>query len=74
MPHLIRAVAVEYGKQGRLTLEADFERFHSVIRPEQRPAEHPAPEPESLPETEPPPPEPPEPRYVRSAIEELGSR
>ena len=27
-----RAVAQEYGKQGRLTLEADFERFHDVIR------------------------------------------
>jgi SpoVK/Ycf46/Vps4 family AAA+-type ATPase len=74
MPHLIRAVAVEYGKQGRLTLEADFERFHSVIRPEQQPAGHPAPEPEPPPETEPAPPEPQEPRYVRSAIEELGSR
>ena len=27
MRHLVRAVAQEYGKQGRLTLEADFERF-----------------------------------------------
>jgi len=25
-------VAQEYGKQGRLTLESDFERFHHVIR------------------------------------------
>jgi hypothetical protein len=32
MKHLVRAVAQEYGKQGRLTLEADFERFHEVIR------------------------------------------
>jgi SpoVK/Ycf46/Vps4 family AAA+-type ATPase len=32
MHHLIRAVAQEYGKQGRLTLEADFERFHDLIR------------------------------------------
>jgi hypothetical protein len=32
MRHLIRAVAQEYGKQGRLTLEADFERFHDVIK------------------------------------------
>jgi hypothetical protein len=32
MRHLIRAVAQEYGKQGRLTLEADFERFHELIR------------------------------------------
>ena len=32
MRHLVRAVANEYGKQGRLTLEADFERFHEVIR------------------------------------------
>ena len=32
MRHLIRAVAQEYGKQGRLTLEADFDRFHELIR------------------------------------------
>jgi hypothetical protein len=32
MRHLIRAVAQEYGKQGRLTLEADFEHFHELIR------------------------------------------
>jgi hypothetical protein len=32
MRHLVRAVAQEYGKQGRLTLEADFERFHEIIR------------------------------------------
>jgi AAA+ superfamily predicted ATPase len=32
MEHLVRAVAQEYGKQGRLTLEADFERFHELIR------------------------------------------
>jgi adenylate kinase family enzyme len=32
MRHLVRAVAQEYGKQGRLTLEADFERFHSMVR------------------------------------------
>ena len=32
MRHLVRAVALEYGKQGRLTLEADFEHFHDVIR------------------------------------------
>jgi hypothetical protein len=32
MRHLVRAVAQEFGKQGRLTLEADFERFHSVVR------------------------------------------
>ena len=32
MRHLVRAVAQEYGKQGRLTLEADFEHFHDVIR------------------------------------------
>jgi hypothetical protein len=28
----VRAVAQEYGKQGRLTLEADFEHFHELIR------------------------------------------
>jgi AAA+ superfamily predicted ATPase len=32
MRHLVRAVALEYGKQGRLTLEADFERFHGLLR------------------------------------------
>jgi SpoVK/Ycf46/Vps4 family AAA+-type ATPase len=33
MRHLVRAVALEYGKLGRLTLEADFERFHELVRP-----------------------------------------
>ena len=33
MRHLVRAVAQEFGKQGRLTLETDFERFHELIRP-----------------------------------------
>jgi len=32
MKHLVRAVANEYGKQGRLTLEADFGMFHEVIK------------------------------------------
>jgi SpoVK/Ycf46/Vps4 family AAA+-type ATPase len=32
MAHLVRAVALEYGKLGRLTLESDFERFHSLTR------------------------------------------
>jgi hypothetical protein len=32
MRHLIRAVAREYAKQGRLTLESDFEHFHDVVR------------------------------------------
>ncbi len=32
MLHLVRAVAQEYAKQGRLTLETDFERFHELIR------------------------------------------
>jgi adenylate kinase family enzyme len=32
MRHLIRAVAQEYAKQGRLTLETDFERFHEFVR------------------------------------------
>ena len=32
MDHLVRAVALEYGKLGRLTLEADFERFHGLVR------------------------------------------
>lgn len=36
MQHLVRAVAQEYGKQGRLTLEADFERFHGVVRDTRR--------------------------------------
>jgi SpoVK/Ycf46/Vps4 family AAA+-type ATPase len=34
MRHLVRAVAQEYGKQGRLTLEADFERFYADVRGE----------------------------------------
>ena len=32
MRHLVRAVAQEYGKQGRLTLGADFERFAEDVR------------------------------------------
>jgi len=32
MEHLVRAVALEYGKLGRLTLEADFERYHGLVR------------------------------------------
>jgi adenylate kinase family enzyme len=32
MRQLVRAVAQEYAKQGRLTLETDFERFHELIR------------------------------------------
>jgi ATPase family associated with various cellular activities (AAA) len=32
MEHLVRAVALEYDKLGRLTLEADFERFYDVAR------------------------------------------
>jgi hypothetical protein len=35
MRHLVRAVALEYGKLGRLTLASDFERFHELIRPGQ---------------------------------------
>ncbi len=37
MRHLVRAVAQEYGKQGRLTLETDFERFHAGLREGDRP-------------------------------------
>jgi SpoVK/Ycf46/Vps4 family AAA+-type ATPase len=32
MRHLVRAVAQEYAKQGRLTLETDFARFHDLVR------------------------------------------
>jgi hypothetical protein len=32
MRHLIQAVALEYTKLGRLTLESEFERFHEAIR------------------------------------------
>jgi adenylate kinase family enzyme len=32
MGQLVRAVAQEYAKQGRLTLEADFEQFHELVR------------------------------------------
>jgi ATPase family associated with various cellular activities (AAA)/Winged helix domain, variant len=37
MRHLVRAVAQEYGKQGRLTLETDFDRFHAGLREGVRP-------------------------------------
>ncbi len=33
MEHLVRAVALEYNKLGRLTIEADFEHFLEVIKP-----------------------------------------
>ncbi len=33
MEHLVKAVALEYNKLGRLTIEADFEHFHELIRP-----------------------------------------
>jgi hypothetical protein len=33
MRHLVRAVALEYGKLGRLTLESDFEHFHVMLKP-----------------------------------------
>jgi hypothetical protein len=39
MDHLVRAVAIEYGKLGRLTLEADFERFHATIQTPAAPAD-----------------------------------
>jgi SpoVK/Ycf46/Vps4 family AAA+-type ATPase len=32
MEQLVRGVAMEYGKLGRLTLAADFERFHGLVR------------------------------------------
>ncbi len=32
MEQLVRGVAMEYGKLGRLTLAADFERFHALVR------------------------------------------
>ena len=32
MRHLVLAVAAEYAKQGRLTLEADFAGFHEIVR------------------------------------------
>ena len=73
MAHLIRAVAVEYGKQGRLTLESDFERFHAVIRPDRPEPPEAPPQPAPKPDPAPAPPAP-VPRFVRSSIEELGSR
>jgi ATPase family associated with various cellular activities (AAA)/Winged helix domain, variant len=33
MRHLVRGVAFEYSKLGRLTLESEFEQFHQVIKP-----------------------------------------
>ena len=32
MAHLVRAVALEYDKLGRLTLESEFGRFHALVR------------------------------------------
>ena len=32
MAQLVRGVAMEYAKHGRLTLAADFERFHDLVR------------------------------------------
>ncbi|MDP1848725.1 MAG: ATP-binding protein [Solirubrobacteraceae bacterium] len=32
MEQLVRGVAMEYAKHGRLTLAADFERFHDLVR------------------------------------------
>jgi hypothetical protein len=32
MEHLVKGVALEYAKLGRLTLESDFERFHDLVR------------------------------------------
>jgi hypothetical protein len=38
MHHLVRAVAMEYAKLGRLAAEADFGRFHGLVRNGARPA------------------------------------
>ena len=32
MEQLVRGVAMEYAKLGRLTLAADFDRFHALVR------------------------------------------
>jgi hypothetical protein len=32
MTQLVRGVAMEYAKHGRLTLAADFDRFHDLVR------------------------------------------
>lgn len=32
MRHLVRAVALEYAKLGRLTIEADFDQYHEAVR------------------------------------------
>jgi AAA+ superfamily predicted ATPase len=65
MEQLVRAVAFEYGKQGRLTLETEFERFHALLRPEKS-------EPAAAAESPVlPPPLPVEPMFVRSRIDEL---
>jgi hypothetical protein len=34
MEHLVRGVALEYNKLGRLTIEADFDQFFGLIRPQ----------------------------------------
>jgi SpoVK/Ycf46/Vps4 family AAA+-type ATPase len=38
MEHLVRAVAMEYAKVGRLAVEADFGRFHGLVSNGGRPA------------------------------------
>jgi hypothetical protein len=32
MEQLVRGVAMEYAKLGRLTLAADFDRYHDLVR------------------------------------------
>jgi len=41
MEQLVRGVAMEYAKLGRLTLAADFERFHGLVRAGTTPKESP---------------------------------
>ena len=52
MAHLVRAVAAEYGKLGRLTVEAEFAPYFAMLRDPEAPA---TPEPEPEPEPEPVP-------------------
>jgi hypothetical protein len=69
MAHLVRAVAAEYGKLGRLAVEADFGRFQAMLRdPDARPEAIEAPAEEPAPE---PLPAPAPVRRVRSRIQEL---
>ncbi len=66
MAHLVRAIAAEYGKLGRLTVESEFEPYFAMLRDPEAP-----PTPEAVPERAPEPAPAPERIRIGSRIEEL---